>query len=403
MIITEYVPAGWNFITATPINASSFDSATGKVQWVLYGASFESQTITYTVSVPETATGDETFNGQVLYNDEEGTPVTDVTGGDTESASEVAKRRLHYFVVNITGDIATQPITVTVTDKDTGKVISGVGIDVYLNNKKVVYGQTNDKGIFTFTPTEAGKYEITVEKSRYRDKAVTITVITGATTTTTIKATTTTVIPITTTTLAPVTLETTATITLSGEAVKDNMVSVTLKDKDNNILCSADVSVKTTDIVAGDNDATLAKIAKKLADRFSAGATGCPAYVTSASSAANVVTIAVKAGVTFKIEADVIGVGGSLKATASIVTPTTTTVTTTTIKPTTTTVKATTTTVKPVTTTTLPKPPAPGIPTWLIAVIVIVIIAVVVYLVSARGKGGKPKAKEAKTEEAKTE
>ncbi|MBU4406128.1 MAG: IPT/TIG domain-containing protein, partial [Candidatus Altiarchaeota archaeon] len=82
VIINEFVPTGWTVTGSSP-TYNSFNSATGEVKWILYGASLYAMNITYTVSVPANATGTGTFTGELKYNNVDGDPVTQTITGDT--------------------------------------------------------------------------------------------------------------------------------------------------------------------------------------------------------------------------------------------------------------------------------------------------------------------------------
>lgn len=63
---------------------------------------------------------------------------------------------------------AGQLITVKVVNPRS-KPVKGADVDVYLNEKKVTYGDTDSEGIFKFTPEEPGEYYITASKTKYYD------------------------------------------------------------------------------------------------------------------------------------------------------------------------------------------------------------------------------------------
>jgi len=83
LIIHEYVPIGWTVTGAAPTH-SSYNSETGKVTWVLYGSSLETQTIIYYFCIPENATGNETFYGEFVYRDEAENEITEQITGDVQ-------------------------------------------------------------------------------------------------------------------------------------------------------------------------------------------------------------------------------------------------------------------------------------------------------------------------------
>ena len=211
LIVKEYVPsADWE-VTDTDPTCDSYTESTGEVKWVLYGSSFVSQTLTYTVCAPDDATGDEEFTGTFLYNDATGTPVTEVIGGDTEVPEEGGDRpRRRYMVVTITGgEEAGDVITISVIDRNTEDPLDDVDIDVYLDGTKIFSELTDDDGIVEFTPTEPGTYLITADRTRYRDEEQEI--IVGGEPVTTVPETTVTETTVTETT-APETTVTETTV-----------------------------------------------------------------------------------------------------------------------------------------------------------------------------------------------
>jgi len=211
VIIKEYVPSSdWNVTDASP-TYDTYTASTGEVKWVLYGSSFVSQTLTYTVCAPDDATGTGAFSGNFSYNDAEGTAVTEVTGGDTEVAEKTTKRKRKYMVVTVTGgEEAGDVITITVTDKNTEDPLEDVDIDIYLDGKKLFSDLTDDDGVVEFTPTEPGTYTITADRTRYRDEEFEIVV--GGEPVTTVPETTVTETTVTETT-APETTVTETTVT----------------------------------------------------------------------------------------------------------------------------------------------------------------------------------------------
>ncbi len=100
-----------------------------------------------------------------------------------------------------------ESITLYVADRTRKDSLDDVEVDVFLNNKKVDYGLTDNDGLFEFTPEKEGTYLVTLDKHNYRHDEFSITVSGEAVTTTT----TTTVAPTTTeaptTTVAPTTTE----------------------------------------------------------------------------------------------------------------------------------------------------------------------------------------------------
>jgi len=90
VIIKEYIPIGWGIASADP-PYDSFNAATGELKWLFYGAAITDggMDISYTLSVPQDATGPHSFIGVILFNDANGDPVTmDIAGEGTISDTE---------------------------------------------------------------------------------------------------------------------------------------------------------------------------------------------------------------------------------------------------------------------------------------------------------------------------
>lgn len=80
LIINETPPSGWAITESTPPYESVIG---GTYKWVFYGGEIVDRNITYTVSVPPTSSGPQTFAGKVKYNDALGAPIEEDIGGDT--------------------------------------------------------------------------------------------------------------------------------------------------------------------------------------------------------------------------------------------------------------------------------------------------------------------------------
>jgi hypothetical protein len=80
-IIKDYAPSGWTITSSSPA-FNNFDSHTGEVKWVFYGRDVADMEITYEVSIPSSASGSNTFTGEVLYNDPQGNHTTKTISGD---------------------------------------------------------------------------------------------------------------------------------------------------------------------------------------------------------------------------------------------------------------------------------------------------------------------------------
>lgn len=85
MILTENVPIGWGFVSASLDPSSPFDPSAGQLKWLLYRASgVSSQAIAYTLSVPPGESGPRTFSGSVTYADRQDNIITANTTRDTQ-------------------------------------------------------------------------------------------------------------------------------------------------------------------------------------------------------------------------------------------------------------------------------------------------------------------------------
>lgn len=84
LIVAETPPSGWAIINSLP----PYESATaGTYKWVFYGGEVTDRTITYTVNIPVTSTGDQVFSGKVEYLDSGATYISDNIQGDTITTS----------------------------------------------------------------------------------------------------------------------------------------------------------------------------------------------------------------------------------------------------------------------------------------------------------------------------
>jgi hypothetical protein len=226
--ITENIPIGWN-VTLTDNGSAdtvTFTAGTGVLEYVFSDEGVDDGTVAYVLTVPANAPfATYRINGTVNNGSD-----NSAVSGDSRITVSSPSNNEEFKLAVPSALYANQPITVNVTNADTKDPVNKVGVDVYMgtskNDKKVAYGTTNKNGSFTFTLTEAGKFIIYLDMSKYKEFKQAITVLTGApvttttiaTTTTTTKATTTTVTPttepITTTTAAPTTEPTTTTTTV---------------------------------------------------------------------------------------------------------------------------------------------------------------------------------------------
>ncbi len=182
--LTANVMAGGN-ITFT-FNATNFALTSG-----FPSGSGQSATVLATIVVTNSTVSGQTFTGQVNATGSGNARATASVSITTSAASELV-RRTHKMNVNAAGlDGANiclgEPVVITATSTSTGDPIERADVDVYLNSKKVFYGPTDKSGQMKFTPVQEGEYTINVEKARFKENEITITVAScgPATTTTT--------------------------------------------------------------------------------------------------------------------------------------------------------------------------------------------------------------------------
>ena len=82
LTVEENIPSGWNVSSASPAY-TSYDQISGKIIWEFTGTMSDT-TINYTVYIPasETPGAERCLNGNMLYNDTDGAPVTGSMVGD---------------------------------------------------------------------------------------------------------------------------------------------------------------------------------------------------------------------------------------------------------------------------------------------------------------------------------
>ncbi|MBN2250569.1 MAG: hypothetical protein JW724_00660 [Candidatus Altiarchaeota archaeon] len=194
--VSEVFPEGWTISESSIDPAGTYFAAEHKIEWLFWaqGNPVEDTTISYTITVPSSATGTETFAGTVDY----GGASDPTIGGDTEVdiSSTTSKKSKRYFVVTLPDEAyANSPVEIQVADKNTKDPVNKAGIDIFLgadkNGKKVAYGMTDKNGTFTFTPEADGTYTIYVDMSKYKESKETLKVSAGEPTTTTLVVTTT--------------------------------------------------------------------------------------------------------------------------------------------------------------------------------------------------------------------
>ena len=186
---------------------------------------------------------EDDLNLEVWIDEKTKKPVCILTKGKQEKKSTTTTERhraREYFSVTLpTGDIhAGDEVVITVANKDTKNPVEKVDVDVYLGDKKVAYGMTDDNGVFKFTPAEAGEYRIVLDKSRYHTVEEIFTVSSGAAPTTTLAPPTTVAPPATSTSTTTTTTERHRTreyfsVTLpTGDIHAGDEVVITVANKD---------------------------------------------------------------------------------------------------------------------------------------------------------------------------
>ncbi len=85
LIMNEYIPSGWEVSTCS-IPYSSFDAATGKINWLFFGSDVKDTKICCDIFIPsdENDGATRSFNGELVYNDLNSNPVNVPIGGDLE-------------------------------------------------------------------------------------------------------------------------------------------------------------------------------------------------------------------------------------------------------------------------------------------------------------------------------
>jgi hypothetical protein len=147
---------------------------------------------------------------------------------NTVTAGEVVKRskRIELTATGLEGApiCLGAPVVVKAIDERTNKPLDKADVDVYLGEKlaknKVFYGDTDDKGVYQFTPKEAGDYIITVSKTGgYREAELKVTVKACVVETTTVPVPTTTTQPVVTTTTPKYTTSSTVPATTTAPKI----------------------------------------------------------------------------------------------------------------------------------------------------------------------------------------
>ncbi len=184
------------------------------------------------VSLGPTASGADTWvNFPNVVAQYSGTLYISATGGENGSASiscGTGRRPRRYIESSYepAKPGVNEVVKIIVKDRTREDPLDDVEVDVYLGNKKIAYGLTDDKGLFEFTPNAEGSYLVTLDKHNYRHDEFSITVAGVAATTTTTTAVTTTTKAATTTTEATTTTTTTR-ITTTTKATTTTTVAQT--------------------------------------------------------------------------------------------------------------------------------------------------------------------------------
>ena len=84
VIVKEYIPLNWTVISSVP-NYNNFNASTGEIKWIFTGGQITDagMDLNYTVSIPDGESGKQTFQGEIVYNNLKGTPVTIAISGNT--------------------------------------------------------------------------------------------------------------------------------------------------------------------------------------------------------------------------------------------------------------------------------------------------------------------------------
>ncbi|MCM8769662.1 MAG: hypothetical protein NC911_08370 [Candidatus Omnitrophica bacterium] len=84
LVVAETPPSGWAITSSNPPYQTAVG---GSYKWVFYGDQVIDRNITYTVSIPPTSTGQQTFSGVLEYLDPAGTFISQDIQGDTITTS----------------------------------------------------------------------------------------------------------------------------------------------------------------------------------------------------------------------------------------------------------------------------------------------------------------------------
>jgi len=66
--INEYIPAGWN-AAGSSLAYTTHNTETGEIKWLLFSSGFYTRNISYSITVPENASGTWEITGQYTYLD----------------------------------------------------------------------------------------------------------------------------------------------------------------------------------------------------------------------------------------------------------------------------------------------------------------------------------------------
>jgi len=136
-------------------------------------ASGASTVVTLNISVAN-GTLDNTYTGTLTVTATNASSNGSVSVSITTYEVTIQRRRTRYMewtILAVEGEklCVGDPVVVSVGRQTDGKAIKKVDVDVYLGGKKVFNLLTDDDGKTSFTPTTAGAYTVTGQRTSYKD------------------------------------------------------------------------------------------------------------------------------------------------------------------------------------------------------------------------------------------
>ena len=82
VIVKDYFPVGWDVKDSEP-EANNVNSTGEEIRWVLVDDEVFDRVLSYEIKIPLDELGNNTFSGELIYNDPSGDPVTLSIDGDS--------------------------------------------------------------------------------------------------------------------------------------------------------------------------------------------------------------------------------------------------------------------------------------------------------------------------------